>query len=89
MSTRELFVFAGQSNMMGAAVLPVQVAISAADCYEYKHKPRRMGEARGRFVSAGYPCHVTERNCRLRGVNLGKLVLAGVSGTGCTVVLID
>jgi len=56
MKKRDLFVFAGQSNMMGAAVLPIEVTISAADCYEYKHKPRRMGEARGSFMPAGYPC---------------------------------
>ena len=52
MKKRDLFVFAGQSNMMGAAVLPIEVTISAADCYEYKHKPRRMGESRGSFMPA-------------------------------------
>jgi hypothetical protein len=56
MKKRDLFVFAGQSNMMGAAVLPPVVEIVATDSYEYKHKPRRMGAEHGEFVAAGYPC---------------------------------
>lgn len=52
---RELFVFAGQSNMMGAAVFPPQVEPQIKDSYEYKHKPRRLGAGEGRFVKAGYP----------------------------------
>ena len=56
MQKRDLFVFAGQSNMMGAAVLPPQNAISVTDSYEYKHKPRRLGAKCGEFVAAGYPC---------------------------------
>lgn len=56
MKKRDLFVFAGQSNMMGAAVFPPKNAISVTDSYEYKHKPRRLGTEKGEFVSAGYPC---------------------------------
>jgi len=56
MKKRDIFVFAGQSNMMGAAVLPPKISISAKDSYEYKHKPRRQGAAFGEFVKAGYPC---------------------------------
>ena len=52
---RELFVFAGQSNMMGASVFPPQKAICISNSYEYKHKPRRLGEKSGDFVIAGYP----------------------------------
>ena len=56
MSKRDLFVFAGQSNMMGAAVLPPKLPLSVTDSYEYKHKPRRLGADKGEFVVAGYPC---------------------------------
>ena len=56
MSRRDLFVFAGQSNMMGAAVLPPKLPISVIDSYEYKHKERRLGASCGEFVPAGYPC---------------------------------
>ena len=52
---RELFVFAGQSNMMGAAVYMPQHAPKINRSYEYKHKPRRLGAARGEFVPGGYP----------------------------------
>ena len=56
MIRRDLFVFAGQSNMMGAAVLPPKLPISVIDSYEYKHKERRLGAPCGEFVPAGYPC---------------------------------
>ncbi len=56
MKRRDLFVFAGQSNMMGAAVLPPKKPICVADSYEYKHKAKRLGSKRGEFVLAGYPC---------------------------------
>ena len=56
MEKRDLFVFAGQSNMMGAAVFPPKKSITVTDSYEYKHKPRRLGANRGEFVAAGYPC---------------------------------
>ena len=56
MKKRDLFVFAGQSNMMGAAVLPPVLPICAADSYEYKHKPKRLGAEHGEFAEAGYPC---------------------------------
>ena len=56
MKERDLFVFAGQSNMMGAAVLPPKLPIKATDSYEYKHKARRLGASCGEFVPAGYPC---------------------------------
>ncbi len=52
---RELFVFAGQSNMMGACVYPPRHCPKISRSYEYKHKPRRLGAARGEFVLGGYP----------------------------------
>ena len=52
---RDLFVFAGQSNMMGASVYPPKKTLSIRDSYEYKHKPKRLGEAEGRFTLVSYP----------------------------------
>ncbi len=52
---RDLFVFAGQSNMMGAAVLPPQKTLNIKNSYEYKHKSRRLGKSDNLFVKAGYP----------------------------------
>ena len=52
---RDLFVFAGQSNMVGASVYPPKKELSIKNSYEYKHKARRLGAAHGQFVSAGYP----------------------------------
>ena len=56
MKKRDLFVFAGQSNMMGASVFPPKKPITVTDSYEYKHVSKRLGAAEGRFVLAGYPC---------------------------------
>jgi len=52
---RDLFVFAGQSNMMGAAVFPPKHPLKTVRSFEYKHKPRRLGGESGEFVPAGYP----------------------------------
>lgn len=52
---RELFVFAGQSNMMGAAVYPPKREPQINNSYEYKHNFRRLGKTTSRFVKAGYP----------------------------------
>jgi len=52
---RDLFVFAGQSNMMGASVYPPSKPFSVAHSYEYKHKPRRLGDCVGSFVPAACP----------------------------------
>ena len=52
---RDLFVFAGQSNMMGAAVYPPVKKLSLSRSYEYKHKLRRLGNPTGNFVPAQYP----------------------------------
>ena len=52
---RDLFAFAGQSNMMGASVYPPVKPLSVAHSFEYKHKPRRLGNCTGSFVPAGYP----------------------------------
>lgn len=52
---RDLFVYAGQSNMMGASVLPPSRAIKCRDSYEYKHKAHRLGKDRGEFVMVSYP----------------------------------
>ena len=51
----DLFVFAGQSNMMGAAHLAPQEDILAEYAYEYKYAPVLKGEARGKFVYAQHP----------------------------------
>lgn len=52
---RDLFVFAGQSNMMGASVYPPEKPLSVSHSCEYKHKPRRLGSPSGNFVPASYP----------------------------------
>ena len=52
---RDLFVFAGQSNMMGASVYPSERKISAKNSFEYKHKMRRLGKDTGDFVPADLP----------------------------------
>ena len=52
---RPLLVFAGQSNMMGAAVYPSRDQIFYIRSFEYLHKPRRFGCARGEFKSYGFP----------------------------------
>lgn len=52
---RDLFVFAGQSNMMGAAVYPPRNDIMTENSFEYKHKERRLGKASGDFVPAAFP----------------------------------
>ena len=53
---RELFVFAGQSNMVGAGVYPPRREVVLKNSFEYKHKPRRLGAAEGAFISEAYPC---------------------------------
>lgn len=55
MQPRELFVFAGQSNMMGAAVYPTTHIPQSTDSYEYKHASRQKGADRGIFLPVGYP----------------------------------
>lgn len=52
---RDLFVFAGQSNMMGAAVYPPRMPVACEHSFEYKHKARRLGADAGEFVPATYP----------------------------------
>ena len=51
---RDLFVFAGQSNMMGASVYPPKNKILTQNSFEYKHKARRLGNPVGDFVSVGH-----------------------------------
>jgi len=53
---RPLFVFAGQSNMMGAAVYPASEQIYYNNSFEYLHKPKRMGAKIGEFKNYGFPC---------------------------------
>lgn len=53
---RPLFVFAGQSNMMGACVYPPYKQIIFQDSYEYIHKPKRFGVQIGGFKKEGFPC---------------------------------
>ena len=52
---RPLFVFAGQSNMMGAAVYPASEQITFQNSAEYLHKPRRLGAPCGEFKTFGFP----------------------------------
>ena len=48
----DLFVFAGQSNMMGAAVLEPKVNTFAEQAWEYKYMPKLRGAETGAFVPA-------------------------------------
>lgn len=50
MLERPLFVFAGQSNMMGACALAPNIEYTSKISHEYKHKPKRMGEKSGAFL---------------------------------------
>lgn len=53
---RPLFVFAGQSNMMGAAVYEASEQVCYENSFEYLHKARRFGADMGEFKSFGFPC---------------------------------
>lgn len=50
----DLFVFAGQSNTMGACVLPPEHKLQINSCMEYKYKPVYLGGKTGEFVTVGY-----------------------------------
>lgn len=50
----DLFVFAGQSNMMGACVLPPKHLLSVKRCLEYRYNPVHRGNANGSFVPVSY-----------------------------------
>lgn len=52
MTKRALFIFAGQSNMMGACALEPTIQYISKNSFEYKHKPRRMGDKSGFFMLA-------------------------------------
>lgn len=52
---RPLFVFAGQSNMMGAAVYEASEQIHFRSSFEYLYKPCRFGEPMGEFKTYGFP----------------------------------
>ena len=52
---RPLFVFAGQSNMMGAAVYPASEQIYFKNSFEYLHKAKRFGKPMGNFKNYGFP----------------------------------
>lgn len=52
---RPLFVFAGQSNMMGAAVYSAKEQVCFENSFEYLHNPRRLGAEQGVFKSYGFP----------------------------------
>ena len=52
---RPLFVFAGQSNMMGASVFPATEQIYFKNSVEYLHKPKRFGKSLGEFKRYGFP----------------------------------
>ena len=51
----DLFVFAGQSNMMGAAVLEPEVDTFTDKALEYKYMPKLRGAENGSFVPAQNP----------------------------------
>ena len=51
----DLFVFAGQSNMMGAAVLEPETDSFTDKSLEYKYIPKLRGSESGSFVSAQNP----------------------------------
>ncbi|MBR3967678.1 MAG: hypothetical protein IKJ91_11455 [Clostridia bacterium] len=53
---RPLFVFAGQSNMMGAPVYEASEQIYFKNSFEYLHKKRRFGFDTGEFRQEGFPC---------------------------------
>jgi len=52
---RPLFVFAGQSNMMGASVYEASEQIYFKNSFEYLHKDKRLGNEIGGFKSYGFP----------------------------------
>ncbi len=52
---RPLFVFAGQSNMMGASVFQASEQIFYKNSFEYLHKARRFGNDAGEFKNYGFP----------------------------------
>jgi len=52
---RPLFVFAGQSNMMGAASLEAKQRFSFQNSFEYLHKPKRFGASIGQFKKEAFP----------------------------------
>ena len=55
MCKRELFVFSGQSNMMGACVYPAKNQITFKRSFEYLHKNKRLGSKLGNFKSTAFP----------------------------------
>ena len=52
---RPLFVFAGQSNMMGAAVYPATEQVYYKNSVEYLHKAKRFRKTSGNFKNYGFP----------------------------------
>lgn len=52
---RPLFVFAGQSNMMGAAVYEASEQFFYTNSFEYLHKPKRLGKKIGEFKNYAFP----------------------------------
>ena len=57
MKKRQLFVFSGQSNMLGACVYPASEQVAFQNSYEYIHKNKRLGLSKsGFFKKEGFPC---------------------------------
>ncbi|MBE6538683.1 MAG: hypothetical protein E7671_04370 [Ruminococcaceae bacterium] len=52
---RPLFVFAGQSNMVGAATYPATEQVYFEKSFEYLHKKKRLGAKMGEFKTYGFP----------------------------------
>ncbi len=52
----DIFVFAGQSNMMGAAALPPKQELNASRSVEYRYKARYLGGKKGGFIPVTHDC---------------------------------
>lgn len=56
MKKRDLFVFSGQSNMMGAAALPPEHTLDIKSSVEYKFRNRYVTGGKGKFKPVSYDC---------------------------------
>lgn len=52
---RPLFVFAGQSNMVGASTYGASEQVYFEKSFEYLHKKKRLGAKTGEFKNYGFP----------------------------------
>lgn len=56
MNKRDLFVFCGQSNMMGAPALPPKHILDIKESVEFKFKKEYLGIGSGEFKKVSYDC---------------------------------